>query len=527
LSDFKNVFRSITSLCTALNTLKRAALKAEPSGNTREFLTTLSVKCRPLQADCFGEKYLINLFDSDPTSTSPFQTIISEVLMPWMMAALCFDDFLEAEALKEVSNYCNRGYNILWGTAQDIDRSPCKDNFRKHRLKLHEDALVLLLFHQHRSKSTFLESNVISLRLKSLDQVCKLASDSSSVYFQSGQGQADDELIRFHLNVGGTIDDVVAESKSINNFYIDYCARRAFHLSRSSSVVSFASKRCSRCIFAQLPFPLSHTKDNCEYHHGAANHHIESLALLYVTLCLTENLLDSTIEQIAETFLSDYLSIVDAHGGFTAMALADLLYIYRLMKILQLTSGSPQRFTDLDPYRLRVLASIFSKILIPVVLALFTQTSAVVIDSLNCQSTVIPVHLSERTKFSSLSNIEKAEREEMLATGINLLLKTVYILEKLENFILSDKCIVMIVDWLLKESMITADIGIKLIDFSAKVGLLMPSCKMICRCLMSQYRLFRFHFCKTLSNVGKMRMSQEVRKFYSHRLRKIHRITFL
>ena len=125
LSDFKNVFRSITSLCTALNTLKRAAFKAEPSANTYEFLTTFSEKCRPLHADCFGEKYLINLFASDSTSTNPFQIIISEVLMPWI---LCFDDFLEAEALKEVSNY------IRSGAAQDIDRSPCKDNFRKYRL---------------------------------------------------------------------------------------------------------------------------------------------------------------------------------------------------------------------------------------------------------------------------------------------------------------------------------------------------------------------------------------------------------
>ena len=76
-----------------------------------------------------GEKYLINLFASDSTSTNPFQIIISEVLMPWI---LCFDDFLEAEALKKVSNDCNSEYNILLGAAQDIDRSPCKDNFRKY-----------------------------------------------------------------------------------------------------------------------------------------------------------------------------------------------------------------------------------------------------------------------------------------------------------------------------------------------------------------------------------------------------------
>ena len=93
-------------------------------------------------------------------------------------------------------------------------------------------------------------------------------------------------------------------------------------------------------------------------------------------------------------------------------------------------------------------------------------------------------------------NIEKAEREEMLATGINLLLKTVHILEKLENFILSDKCIIMIVDLLLKETLITAHVGIKFIDFLAKVGLRITSCKMICRCLVCQNRLFRFHFNK-------------------------------
>jgi hypothetical protein len=469
-TDLKNVFRSITFICMALSTLQRAALKAEPSGNAHEFLTTLLEKCRPLHTDCFGDNYVINVFDSHPSSTNPFQIIISKVLMPWMMTALSFNEFFE-EALREVSDYCDRGFRILWGTAEDMDRSHCKDNVQKYRLKLQNDALVLLLFQQSRGEGTFAESSVISLRLKSLDQVCKLASDSSSVYFQSGQGQADDELLRFHLNVGGAIDDVVLESSAVNNVYIEYCARRAFHLSHSSSGINFASKRCSSCIFSQLPFPFSHTKDHCVYQ-GPATHRAKSLALLYITLCLADNLLYSKIEQIAEIFLSDDVSMADALGRFAAMEFTDLLDIYRLMKILQLTSGPPQCYTDIETYRLRVLATIYSKILIPVVLELFTQTSAVIgIDSLRShQSIIIPLHSVERMKNSSLPSIGKAEREDISATGINLLLKTVYILDKVENFVLSDSCIGMIVDWHLKESMITADFGVKLIDFSAKVS---------------------------------------------------------
>jgi hypothetical protein len=490
LTDFKNVFRSITSLCTALNTLKRAALKTESSENTREFLAMLSQKGRHLHAECYGEQYLINYYDSHPTPTDPFQIIMSEVLMPWMMTALCFDGFAEAEALKEVSSYCNRGYNILWSAAQDIDCSHSKDNFQKYRLKLREDALLMLLFHQNRAEGTFLESNIISLKLKSLDEVCKLASASSSEYFQSEQGQADDELIRFHLNVGGAIDDIVIGSSAANSVYIDYCARRAFHLSHSSSVINCILKSCS-CIFAQLPFPFSHTKDYCVYH-GAADHRVKSLALLYITLCLTHNLLDYTIEQIAETFLSDYLSMVDALGGFVAMTLDDLLYIYKLLKIIELSSGSPQRFTSLDPYRLRVLSPIFSQIFIPTVEALMSRAD--ILDSLRSQSTIIPIDLSGELKFSNSSSIRTVERDAMSAAGINLLLKTAYILDKLENFTHSDECIGIVVNWIFKESMITADAGVKLIKFSAKVGLRMPSCQMICQLSHVSKQVISFSF---------------------------------
>ena len=438
LSDFKNLFRSITSLCMALKTLGLAAiLKAQPSENSCDFITRISQNNQQLQRDHFGTNFLMRFFDPQRQTTPPFQIVLPNVLIPWMETALRYQEHAADEALKEISYYCQRGHKILWDAAKDVDHSPYRESYRLYKLQLQEDSILMLLFHQPESEYTFNKLSV--LKLQALDQVCKLASDSSSTYYKSGHGEPDDELIRFHQTVGNAIDDIVLYHDAVNGVYIDYCARRGVHLSRSYVSSLHTTKRCS-CIFSEFPFPLSCKEGVCIFH-GASNLITKSLALVYMSLCLKENLLGINVGILTENLICDYLSLVDTLGGFTAIHFADLSNVYRLMTVLDFASGSPQRFIDLDNHRLEALGSIFSRILIPVIMTLFRD----------------------------IDNISPLNRNEIAANGIHILLKTVYILEKLEDFIQSDKFICMIVDLLHEGPIVSADFRGRLTETSVKV----------------------------------------------------------
>ena len=249
-------------------------------------------------------------------------------------------------------------------------------------------------------------------------------------------------LFRFHCNVGGAIDDVALNHSTTNTLYIVYCARRAIHLSRCTTTTNSMPVSCN-CIFSLFPFPFSHTSDLCQnLFHGSAVHSA-SLVLTFITLCLKDCLLDHKIEQLTEKLLSDYLSVIEKVGGFSAMTTTDLSLIYKLLIILELADGPPQRFIELDAYRLRTLGSLLCRIYIPVVLALKDLPRELLSEGMDNLSTI----------------------------GINLLLKAVHICEKLKDFTLSDEYMSTVVHWHLNVSMGADSTRIKLLEISSKVCL--------------------------------------------------------
>ena len=161
---------------------------------------------------------------------------------------------------------------------------------------------------------------------------------------------------------------------------------------------------------------------------------------MYITLCLKDCLLDGNIEQLTENTITDYLSVVAKVGGFVAMTNTDLLLTYRLLIILELARGPPQRFIELETYRLRALRSILCKVFIPVILAL----------------------------KESLEELSSFDKEELFMIGINIILQTVCILEKLEDFVLSEQFMSVIVNWLVHESTGKKN-RLKMLEISAKV----------------------------------------------------------
>jgi hypothetical protein len=433
--DFKNIFCSIISLCTALTTLSQAAfVNSHFLGNVYELITIVSQDFPHFHTDYFGKNFLIKFYDSQQTSTQPFQIILSQALMPWMMRALILENFT-VEALAQISN---RGYKILWDAAKDAHLPHRIDCFRQYKLKLQEDALLLLLFFQKGGEYYSDKSNV--LRLKSLDQVCKRASDASSAYFKSGQSQPDDDLIRFHRNVGDAIDSVAFHQNNIQCIYFEYCTRRGVHLARSYSSINRTSKKCD-CMFSEFPFPFCHKESLC-FRRELDNFFTKWLVLVFFTICLKENLLGSKIEEFAEMFTCDNLSMIDSLGGLTASHNTDLSYVYRLLNILDLHSGPAERFDDLETFRLQALASICSRIYIPIF----------------------------NTLFRNNNNLAHINRNETAFFGIHLLLKTIQMLDKLKVFLQSDDCISMTVGLLLDDGYTySADLRLQLSETAAKV----------------------------------------------------------
>jgi hypothetical protein len=277
-------------------TLSQAAfLNSQFSGNVYELITIVSQECPNFHTDFFGKNFLMKFYDSQRTSTQPFQIILSHVLMPWMMTALSFEN-ITVEALVEISHI---GYTMLWGAARDVDRSHRRDCFRQYKLKLQEDALLLLLFFQKESEYTSDKLKV--LRLKSLDQVCKLASDVSSAYYKSGQSQPDNDLIRFHRNVGDAIDSVAIHQNNIQCIYFEYCTRRGVHLARSYSSINRMSKKCD-CMFSECPFPFCHIRKAPENRQFL--HQMVGVDVFYNMLERKLAWLQSKIEELADRTIS-------------------------------------------------------------------------------------------------------------------------------------------------------------------------------------------------------------------------------
>ncbi len=250
----------------------------------------------------------------------PFRLLLCQIAMPWIIQLSLEEDddnnTTNDDRNNECQSFVSRITKLLFDSATKLEKIVSASNIfdkltalvSEQSLLLRQDSVMLSLLFGKDLDGQWVSYRTLSEKTNVLyyteinqwKQFEKASWNASNISTNFANQMNENNcafwnkaLKQFHQVVGAALDSMTMSFGKTSLCYIEYCAHRALHISaitRECGWYSPSIKHSPECVFCQLPFPYSHSKENPCQRINQSRHTVpDALISLYYVSVLSKN----------------------------------------------------------------------------------------------------------------------------------------------------------------------------------------------------------------------------------------------